>query len=87
MWILIGFIDGDKSIDSIYNNSFMASNNLTHTLSGNIRNSMLSGGGSTNCCLLGLSVNQNISLVTYDDPSFNNITFRGLFYAIKISNK
>lgn len=87
VWILIGFIDGEKSINSIYNIAFMASNNLAHTLSGNVRGNMSSGGGSTNCCLLGLPTNQSISLVTYDDPLFNSNTFRGLFYAIKISNK
>ena len=83
----MGFIDGEKSIDSLYNIAFMVSNDLTHTLSGNVRCNMSSGGGSTNCCLLGIPTNQNISLVTYDDSIFNNNTFRGLFYAIKISNK
>lgn len=65
----------------------MDSNDLTHTLSGSVRANMSSGGGVTICCLLGLPTNQNISLVTYDDPSFNSNTFRGVFYAIKISNK
>lgn len=86
-WILIGFVDGEKSINSIYNIAFMASNDLTHTLSGNVRANMSSGGGITNCCLLVLPTNQSISLVTYDDPSFDSNTFRGVFYAIKISNK
>ena len=65
----------------------MASNDLTHTLSGDVRANLSSGGGSTNCCLLELPTNQSISLVTYDDPLFNSNIFRGVFHAIKISNK
>ena len=81
-WLLLGYVDGSKSKDIVYNNSIFIISLVNHLQT--IRNNLYSGGGSVNVYPITIQTNTDIVLGTYDDSGLKDIVLHGTLYAIRL---
>ena len=81
-WLLLGYVDGSKSKDIVYNNSIFIISLVNHLQT--IRNNLYSGGGSVNVYPITIQTNTDIILGTYDDSGLKDIVLHGTLYAIRL---
>ena len=81
-WLLLGYVDGSKSKDIVYNNSIFMISLVNHLQT--IRNNLYSGGGSVNVYSITIQTNTDIILGTYDDSGLKDIVLHGTLYAIRL---
>ena len=81
-WLLLGFVDGNKSKDIVYNNSIFRGSLANHCQT--IRSYLSSGGGNVNVYPITIQTNTDIILGTYDDSSLKDIELYGRLHAIRL---
>lgn len=81
-WLLLGYIDGNISKDTVYNNAIFKGSIKTHCQT--IRSNLLSGGGNINIYPITVLTNTDMILGTYDDSDLQGTVLRGKLYAIRL---